>query len=141
VLNQLRLCVREDPFRVHFPVLDCNSYTATKEFSEVTKIRQLSAGVHEVCVDKTSNRYVYKEVDNSLYQPRDSQVLDQELRNLKLFHGTKGVVETDEAYVSDQSDQSKETDQSDQTIKTTPSTVLRGVLLEYHPKGTLADAL
>jgi hypothetical protein len=160
VLNQLRLCVREDPFRVHFPVLDYKSYTATKDFSDVTKIRQLSAGVHEVCVDSGNNRYVYKEVDNPIYQPRDSQVLNQELRNLELFHGTKGIVqlvaaivsrnpyhtfsetcEAYEAYDSDQSDQSNETNQSDQITKTSPSTVLRGVLLEYHPNGTLADAL
>jgi serine/threonine protein kinase len=152
--------VREDPFRVHFPVFDCSSITATRRFSELTKIRQLSAGVHEVSVGNGKNRYVYKEVDNPLYEPRDSQVLNQELQNLQLFHGTKGVVqlvaavvsrnpyhtfsetcEAYEAYDSDQSEQSNETDQSDQNPKTTPSTVLRGVLLEYHPNGTLADAL
>jgi len=160
VCNELRLCVREDPFRVHFPVIDCSSYTATRELSEITKIRQLSAGVHEVCVDNGNNRFVFKEIDNPLYQPRDSQVLSQELRNLQLFQDTKGIVqlvatvvsrnpyhtfsetsEAYEAYDSDQSEQSNETHQSHQNTKTAPSTVLRGVLLEYHPNGTLADAL
>jgi hypothetical protein len=154
VLSQLRLCVREDPFRKHFPTLDCNPSTATKEFSDITKIRPLGAGVYEVYVDNSKDRYVYKEVDNPIYQPRDSQVLNQELRNLELFHGTKGIVQLvaaiishnpyhtyNETYDSDQSNQSNETNQADHIAKSTPSTVLRGILLEYHPNGTLADAL
>jgi hypothetical protein len=97
------------------------AHTSTKEFSELTRIRQLSAGVCEVRVGEGGGRYVCKEVDNPLYQPRDSQILNQELRNLKMFLGTKGIVqlvaaivsrnlyhtfsETYEAYDSDQSDQ------------------------------------
>ena len=65
VLDQLRLCVREDSYRVYFPVLDCSSYTATKEFSELTRIRQLSAGVYEVRVGDGGGRYAYKEVEQS----------------------------------------------------------------------------
>lgn len=85
---------------MHFPVLDCNPYTTTKEFSDVTNVRQLSAGVHEVYVDNVNNRYVYKEVENPIYQPRDSQVLNQELRNLELFYGMKGIVQLVAAIVS-----------------------------------------
>lgn len=48
------------------------------------------AGVHEVYVANSNNRYVYKEVENPIHQPRASQVLNQELLNLELFHGTKG---------------------------------------------------
>lgn len=161
VFNELRLCVREDPFRVQFPAIDCNAHTIT-ELSAITTIRQLSAGVHEVHVGSGRQSYVYKQVDKPLYEPRDSEVLSQELRNLQLFHGTKGIVqlvaavvscnpyytfretaayEAFEAYDSDQSAGSNETHQSDQNTNAAPSTVLRGVLLEYHPNGTLADAL
>ncbi|KAH8716781.1 kinase-like domain-containing protein, partial [Phaeosphaeriaceae sp. PMI808] len=157
VLHQLRHCVREDPNRVHFPVFDCNSYTKTIEFSELTRIRKLSAGVYEVRVCEDDGRYVCKEVDNSNYLLKDSQVPNQELRNLKTFLGTEGIVqlvaavisrnpyqtsskarEAHDACDSDQSNQSKETNQSYQNTRTP---VLRGILLEYYPTGTLADAL
>jgi serine/threonine protein kinase len=124
------------------------------------KSGQLSAGVHEVCMNNGNDPYVYKEIDFSGYEPEDSEAINEELRNLELFYGTKGIVqiaaaivsqnpyhtssntyEASEAYHSDQSDGSNETNQSDRIIRTTPSTVLRGVLLEYHPNGTLADAL
>lgn len=151
--------MREDPFRVQFPIIDYSAYT-TRELSKITTIRQLSAGVHKVRVGNGKQSYVYKQVDHPLYQPRDSQVLSQELRNLQLFHGIKGIVqlvaavvscnpyhsfrEASEAYEAYDSDQSKwlnETHQSDQNTNAAPSTVLRGVLLEYYPNGTLADAL
>lgn len=162
VLNELRLCVREDPFRVQFPAIDCNAHPTT-ELSEITPIRQLCAGVHEAHVGSDRQSYVYKQVDKPLYEPRDSQVLSQELQNLQMLHGTKGIVQlvaavvscnpyhtfgetsaaydASEAYDSDQSARSNETHQSDQNMNATPSTVLRGVLLEYLGNGTLADAL
>jgi len=65
-----------------------------------SKVRRLSAGVHEVCMDGGNNQYVYKEVDFPGYQPADSEVMNQELRNLELFHGTKGIVQMVAAIVS-----------------------------------------
>jgi hypothetical protein len=51
VLDQLRFCVREDPRRVHFPVLHCNQYTTTRDFSDVRKVRaaqrRRTRSVHE----------------------------------------------------------------------------------------------
>ena len=60
--------------------------------SEIRKKQELSVGVHEVRVNNNKKSYVYKEVDRPLYELRDSKVLEQELRNLELLHGTKGVV-------------------------------------------------
>jgi len=72
VVAQLRLCVREDPFHVWFPLFDCNAGIPTKYLSEISKTHQLSVGVHKVRVTDDDKPYVYKEVDIPLYIPRES---------------------------------------------------------------------
>lgn len=86
-------------------------------------------------VDNDEKSYVYKEVDRPLYEPRDSKVLEQELRNLELLRGTKGVVWLVAAVVS------KNLYRTAETIKDDTPVVLRGILLEYYPYGTLRDVL
>jgi len=66
---------------------------------EIAKIQELGNGVYLVCVD--SVEYVYKEVDRLLYTPRDSEVLELELRNLEWMRGSKGVVRLVAVVVSD----------------------------------------
>lgn len=150
VIAHLRLCVREDPLHVRFPLFDYSANIPTKDLSEISKTRQLSVGVHEVRVTGDDKPYVYKEVDIPLYIPRDSQVLDQELRNLQLFHSSKAIVQLVAAVVSQNPYQTAqpgeayefhETAEAIEIIKLKGRTVLQGILLEYHPKGTLADAL
>ncbi|KAF4629718.1 hypothetical protein G7Y89_g8428 [Cudoniella acicularis] len=136
IVDHLWLYIREDPFRVRFPVYNGDGGgTSTKDFSEIRKKQELSAGVHEVRVDDDEKSYVYKEVDRPLYEPRDSEVLEQELRNLELLRGTEGVVWLVAAVVS------KNPYRTAETIKDDTSVVLRGILLEYHPYGTLRNAL
>ncbi|KAF2191720.1 kinase-like protein [Zopfia rhizophila CBS 207.26] len=147
VIAHLRLCVREDPFHVRFPPFDYSANIPTKDLLEISKTRQLSVGVHEARVTSNDKQYVYKEVDIPLYIPRDSQVLDRELRNLQLFHGTKAIVQLVAAVVSQNPYQTSQpaeaygTAEATETIKVKSQTVLRGILLEYHPNGTLGDAL
>jgi hypothetical protein len=89
--------------------------------------------VHLVRVN--SVEYVYKEVDRPLYTPRDSEVLELELRNLERMRGKKGVVRLVAAVVSDNLYRTAKAKEDDNP------TSLQGILLEYYPNGTLQNAL
>lgn len=91
--------------------------------------------MHEVRVNLDEPPYVYKEVGRPLYEPNDTEVLEQELRNLELSGDTKAVVRLIAAVMSINPYQTLETDTSSN------ATVLRGMFLGHHPKGTLRDAL
>jgi hypothetical protein len=54
--------------------------------------------VHLVRVNSVES--VYKEVDRPLYMPRDSEVLELELRNLERMRGSKGIMRLIAAVVS-----------------------------------------
>jgi hypothetical protein len=133
IVDHLWLCIREDPFRVRFPVYNGSSRVSTRNLSEIKKIQELSDGVHLVRVD--SVEYVYKEVDRPLYTPRDSEVLELELRNLERMRGSKGVVRLVAAVVSDNPYRTAKAKEDDNP------TSLQGILLEHHPNGTLQNAL
>ena len=124
----LWLHIREDPSRVRFPLYN-EIGMPTQDLTAICKIQELSMGVHEVRVG--NNLHVYKEVDRPMYEPRDSEVLEQELRNLKL--GIDGVVKLVASVVSSNPYHTRET--------TYTTIVLQGILLEYHPNGTLQDML
>lgn len=80
--------------------------------------------------------YVYKEVERAHYVPRDTKVLEQELRNLEIFRGTTvGIVQLVAAVVS------QNPYQTAQPGKECDPVVLRGFLLEHNPNGTLESAL
>ncbi|TVY13911.1 hypothetical protein LARI1_G008939 [Lachnellula arida] len=134
VINQLRVCIREDPSRVRFPVYNISS-VPTKDLSEIIKTQELSTGVYKVRVIGNEVTYVYKEVARPMYEPRDSEVLEQELRNLILLRGIDGVVQLVAPIVS------RNPYLSAKTSKKDAQTVLRGILLEYHSNGTLQSAL
>ncbi len=100
IVDHLWLCLREDPYRVRFPVYENGgSGIPARDLSEIKMIRELSNGVYLVRVD--SNEYAYKEVNRPLYVPRDSEVLALELRNLERMRGSKGVARLIAAVVSD----------------------------------------
>jgi len=127
----LRFCVREDPRHVRYPAL--HPQLSTKDISEITKIQQLSSGVYEAEVICCNERVVFKGIDRPLYEPRDSQVLYQELENLRQVQGAYGIVGLVAAVVSQN---------PYQTIKDAKTpTVLRGILVDFHPNGTLENAL
>lgn len=132
IVNRLWLYIREDPFRVRFPVYNGRSRVSTRNLSEIKKIQELSNGVHLVRVD--SVEYVYKEVDRPLYMPRDSEVLELELQNLERMRGSKGVVQLVAAVVSDNPYRTAKAKEDNPTS-------LQGILLEHHPNGTLQNVL
>jgi hypothetical protein len=136
IADHLWLYIREDPFRVRFPVYNSSSSgTLTKDLVDIEEKRELYIGVYKVCVYGEEKSYIYKEVDKPLYKPRNSEVLEQELRNLERLRGTKGVVRLITVVVSDNPYQTAN------TIKDDTPAVLQRILLEYHPNGTLQDAL
>ena len=67
--------------------------------------------------------------------PRDSDVLEQELRNLERLRDSENVVKLVAAVVSDNPYRTTKATEDD-----TPDS-LQGILLEYHPNGTLRTAL
>lgn len=77
-------------------------------------------------------QYVYKGVDRLIYYPQNTEVLEQELRNLVLLHGSKRIVQLVAAVISSSPYQTRESE---------APPVLRGILLQYHPNGTLHDIL
>ncbi|KAF4637061.1 hypothetical protein G7Y89_g1014 [Cudoniella acicularis] len=135
IAGHLWLSIREDPLRVRFPIYNgSSSGTATRDWLEISKKRELWTGVYEVLVEEKS--YVYKEVDKlPNYEVRDSEVLEQELRTLELLRGTEGIVQLVAAVISENPYRTAK------IIKDNAPTVLRGILLEYHPYGTLQDVL
>lgn len=135
-VDYLWLYIQEDPFRVRFPVYNGGGDgTSTKDLSEIRKTQELSTGVHVIRVNGVENPYVYKEINRPLYVPRDSEVLEKELRNLERLRGTEGVVQLVAVVISDNPYQTAKTKNDDSRA------VLQGILLEYHPNGTLQNAL
>jgi hypothetical protein len=134
VVDDLWLRVREDPYRVRYPVYNgCDSCVPVKDLSIIKKIREFGMGVHLVRVD--SDDYVYKEVDRPLYMPNDSKALEMELRNLERMHRNKGVVQLIAVVVSHNPYRTAK------AVGYDPPTTLQGILLEYHPNGMLKDML
>lgn len=131
LLYNLQITLREDPTRVRFPLYS-DQRVPTRDFTLLKKERELAAGVHLVCVD--SKLYVFKEIARPLYEPADTEVLLQELQNLQILRGVRGIVQLVAVVTSSNPYQTFETGQSG-------STVVRGLLLEHYPNGTLRDAL
>ena len=134
IVDNLWFRVQEDPYRVRFPPYDVKSSAVpSRHLLDIKKIQELGMGVYLVHVDNI--HHVYKEVDRPLYVPRDSDVLEQELRNLERLRDSENVVKLVAAVVSDNPYRTTKATEDD-----TPDS-LQGILLEYHPNGTLRTAL
>jgi serine/threonine protein kinase len=133
-LDNLYYQIREDPFRTQYPsfVRDPSvSITARAGIKTITKI---APGISRVNVSSDSKRcYIFKSIDKPFYEPRDTKILEQELQNLKLFRQSTTIVQLVSVVIS--------TNPYHTGRLEDPSPVLRGFLLEYHPGGTLQDAL
>lgn len=140
--TKLRFCLREDPYHVRFPTLKHNNSISTTPISQITKTCELSAGVYKVELTSSNMPLVFKEIDRPMYMPQDSQVIDQELQNLQLCQGLAGIVQLVATVVSQNPYQTTQLDTGKTGAGgTKSSTVLRGILLQYHCNGTLEAAL
>lgn len=139
--TDLRYCLREDPYHVRFPTLDFGEHIPMESVTSIKKIRPLSPHVHEVSLIGNDKRIVFKEIGGPLHLPEDSQALYQELQNLLFLKGIKSIVQLIAAVVSLNPYQTWQCERSCAGTETRGALVLRGILLEYHPKGTLEHAL
>ena len=120
---------------MRFPSYIGSGSTPVRRLSEVVEEER---PVHATCkahlAGNGEETYIYKRVDRFGYVQEDSQALEHELRVLEMLHSTtaEGIVKLTGVVVSEN---------PYQTIKDNSSRVLRGILLEYHPNGTLEEAL
>ncbi|KAI0873314.1 kinase-like domain-containing protein [Hypoxylon argillaceum] len=131
--NLLCVSLQEDPLRVRFPLYRPTGSAPAIEFSGIKKMQFLTYCVYEALVDGDQTLHVYKEIERDIYQPTDSEVLEQELRNLQLLRGTEGIAWLVAAVISKNPYQTIDNESS--------TTVLRGILLKHYPNGTLKSAL
>ncbi|KAH6631704.1 kinase-like domain-containing protein [Chaetomium tenue] len=140
VISHLWARTQEDSRRVRYPTYDSASGILTRDRSEieVKEEEELHGGVYKVRLLADDNIYVYKQVERPFYVAGDSDVLEQELRNLEILRsGDAGVVQLVAAVTSINPYQTA----PEQSSGRCGSAVLRGLLLEYHPNGTLEMAL
>jgi hypothetical protein len=139
--TDLRYCLREDPYHVRFPTLDLSEQIPMEPITSIKKLRSLGLRVHEASLVGHDKCVVFKEIAGPLYMPVDSQAMYQELRNLILLKGVKGVVQPIAAVVSPNPYETLQCERSCTGTEANRALVLRGILLEHHSKGTLEHAL
>ncbi|KAH8586149.1 hypothetical protein B0O99DRAFT_656987 [Bisporella sp. PMI_857] len=136
IANRLCVSIQEDSLRVRFPIYtSAVSSVLTTKVSEITKTQELSIGVYTARIVGSETTYVYKEVDRPLYKPKDSEVLEKELRNLTLLRSIESVVQLVAVAVSRNPYQTTKTNKNDD------QTVFREILFEYYSNGTLQNVL
>jgi hypothetical protein len=142
VMGHLWARTQEDSLRVRYPAFDpaCGIPARDRSEIEIREEDELHDAVYKVCLLGNGTAYVYKQVERPIYVAWDSDVLEQELRNLELFRGREvGIVQLVAAITSTSPYQTHSG--SIWGRYGGGSTVLRGILLEYHPHGTLEMAL
>ena len=132
--KSLQFYVREDPLRVFYPpACQFSTFRAIK-VAELIQEYEITDGVFRVLHEGDNKSYVLKVVNRPFYQPRDSDVIRQELENLELFKGVAGIAQPagiavlPNPYATDLQDRN-------------PQMVISGILLEYYSGGTLQCAL
>ncbi|KAL9592499.1 MAG: hypothetical protein Q9179_006654 [Wetmoreana sp. 5 TL-2023] len=127
IVDKLKWAIREDASRVFYPPFTNDSLWQSKSASDIKIEEDIAATVFRVEVDKELR--IYKKIDRPFYHPRDSAALYQELQNLKLLRGDPNIVQLVAVVISPNPYQTR-------TSVNVPS-VIQGILLDYHPGGTL----
>lgn len=133
-VNNLYYQVWEDSSRTQYPSFVKDLSVPTTALAGIKTIAKIAPGISRVNIscDPEERCCIFKSIDKPFYNPRDTKVLEQELQNLKLFcqptivQLVSVVISTNPYHTGKSED---------------PGSVLRGFLLEYHPGGTLEDAL
>ena len=127
--------VWEDPSRTQYPSFVKDLSVPTTELAGIKKIAKIAPGISKVNIssDPKKRHYIFKSIEKPFYNPTDTKILQQELQNLKLFHQSTSIVQLLSVVISTNPYHTGKSEDS--------GPVLRGLLLEYHPNGTLEDAL
>jgi hypothetical protein len=131
--RSLRFYIQEDPSRVIYPPrLQFPSFRAI-DVAELVEEDEISDGVFRVLHKGDKVQYILKAINRSIYLPSDSDVIQQELENLKRFKGTAGIVQSAGIAVF--------TNPYATSQKGAEQIVINGILLEYHSGGSLQHIL
>ena len=126
--------VWEDPSRTKYPFFVKDLSVPTTELAGIKTITKIAPGISKVNISSDPKKhYIFKSIEKPFYNPIDTKVFQQELQNLKLFRQSTSIVQLVSVVISTNPYHTGKSDDS--------SPVFRGFLLEYHPNGTLEDAL
>ena len=103
------------------------------EVAELIHENEITAGVFRVLHRDDKTRYILKMVNRPFYQPRDSEVIRQELQNLEHFKGVAGIVQP--AGIAVFSNPYATSARGNQQM------VVNGILLDYYGGGSLQNVL
>ena len=130
IASALKVTIQEDPLRVKYPVYTKDSTLPEVLLEDISMEKDFNGSVFRVKQAGKSQPYVYKKVDRPFYEPNDTCVFLNELKNLKLLRGKPHIVQLCYVVVS-----------NNPIFTHGSSLVTRGCLLEYYPLGTLEDRL
>lgn len=87
--KNLKYEIREDPLRVNYPPCQDFPFFRRIDATKLTDREEIVDGVFRTTHDGMP--FILKVVDRPFYQPRDTEVLRQELENLNLFQGVPNI--------------------------------------------------
>jgi len=136
VLQELCFRVQEDGSRVLYPPVESGTSLPRRWLSAIKTVDTIRGKVDivEVAGD-IENTLVYKQVERPFYEQDDTADFQQEVENLRLCHDVQHVVHPVAVVVSRNPYQTSKEETANDPV------VIRGVLMKYHPRGTLRDAL
>lgn len=120
--------------KIQYPSFVKDLSVPTTELAGIKTIAKIALGISKVNIssDLKKRHYIFKSIEKPFYHPKDPKILQQELQNLKLFHKSTSIVQLLSVIISTN---------PYLTCSEDSGPVLREFLLEYHPRGTLEDAL
>jgi tRNA A-37 threonylcarbamoyl transferase component Bud32 len=129
-IHRLYYCVTEDSKKVIYPKLlgDMPSIP----LSCVSELKQLAPTTQLVCT-KSEKNYVFKTINRPLYQPRDSDMVEKEIQNLRTLSPCSAIVEFVSIVHSPCPYYTEWLEK--------PKLVVRGFLMKYHENGSIQDIL
>ncbi|TPX24252.1 hypothetical protein DIZ76_013597 [Coccidioides immitis] len=137
VAHLLRYSIREDSSRVIYPLYVRDSSPVREIWADdIQKKEDISGAVYRVQLSNAAagQEYIFKAIDRPFYHPTDTAVIQQELRNLKDLFRVPNIVRLAGIVISTNPYQTQKSCKDGLVV-------LRGLLLEYHPGGTLEEAL
>jgi serine/threonine protein kinase len=125
--------LKEDIFKRIYPRLPDSPGNKCLSLSQIITSRDIAPGVSLVHLNDRKQEYIFKAIDRPLYQPRDSDVLQQELLNLQRVQACSRIVHLVAIVTSGNPYHSGKAKDN--------SNMLRGFVLEYHAHGSLHEIL